>query len=168
MMNAHPPDVELSRRSFLAWATASLGALIGAVLGGAGLAYFVSPAFGRKQEDWIDVGRASEFKPGVPVRVEFTERKRDAWAVSERRSAAWVLTPNGRDFITFDPRCTHLGCPFRWDGEKKKFICPCHTAVFDVDGTVVSGPPPRPLDRYQAKVVGRRLMILPQAVTGAA
>ncbi|MBI4051976.1 MAG: ubiquinol-cytochrome c reductase iron-sulfur subunit [Elusimicrobia bacterium] len=161
----HPsPDSTISRRSFLQWAIFGLGGLIGAILGGAGLGYFISPAFKKKEEGWLDIGRADNFKPGLPIKVEFVERKRDAWVTTERRSSAWILTSNGKDFIVFDPRCTHLGCPYRWDEQKKQFLCPCHTAVFDVDGKVVSGPPPRPLDRFLVKVVGGQLLILPQPV----
>ena len=161
---AHP-DAGLTRRSFLAWAIAGLGAAIAAVLGGAGTGYFISPAFEKKEEDWVDLGPAQNFKQGVPVLVDFVERKRDAWATVEKRSAAWLVTPNDRDFIAFDPRCTHLGCPYRWDDSMKKFLCPCHTGVFDIDGRVVSGPPPRALERYGAKVVGGRLLVRPAAVS---
>ncbi len=165
-METSRPEAEapISRRSFLEWAVFSLGGLIAAVLGGSGLGYFISPAFRKREEDWVDVGRAKDFPQGMPSKVEFVERRRDAWVTTERRSSAWVLTSNGRDFIIYDPRCTHLGCPFRWDQDKKQFLCPCHTAVFGVDGRVVSGPPPRPLDRYQSKVAGERLLILPKPV----
>ncbi|MBI4422841.1 MAG: ubiquinol-cytochrome c reductase iron-sulfur subunit [Elusimicrobia bacterium] len=153
----------ITRRSFLGWAIGALGAAIAAVLGASGLGYFVSPAFTKREEDWVDVGPAKGFAANVPAKVDFVERKRDAWATVEKRSSAWVLTPNGQDFIAFDPRCTHLGCPYRFDEQTKKFLCPCHTAVFDVDGRVVSGPPPRPLDRYGVKVVGGRLLVRPAA-----
>ncbi|MBI4348516.1 MAG: ubiquinol-cytochrome c reductase iron-sulfur subunit [Elusimicrobia bacterium] len=153
------PDV--TRRGFLAWAIAGLGAFIATVLGGTGLGYFLSPAFAKRDEDWVDLGAVKDFSAEKPHKIDFVSRARDAWAVVEKRASAWVLTPNGRDFIAFDPRCTHLGCPYRWDDATKKFLCPCHTAVFDVDGRVVSGPPPRPLDRYTTKVVGGRLLIRP-------
>ncbi len=159
---ACPPE-ELSRRSFLIWVIAGLGSLVAVVLGGAGGGYFLSPLFRKKEEGWIDIGRAADFLPGTPTKVEYIERRRDAWVTTERRSSAWVLTSNGKDFIVYDPRCTHLGCPYRWDADKKLFLCPCHNAVFAVDGRVVSGPPPRALDRYGVKVVGGRLSILPQA-----
>ena len=84
---------------------------------------------------------------------------------TERRSSAWVLTSNNKDFIVYDPRCTHLGCPYRWDADKKVFLCPCHNGVFGVDGQVISGPPPRPLNRYAAKVTGDRVMTLPKSGT---
>lgn len=157
-----PEGIRLNRRSFLGWAIGALGASIAAVLGGAGAGYFLSPVFKKKDEDWVDIGPAKDVAPGVPTKIEFVVRKRDAWVTTEARASAWVLTSNGREFVVYDPRCTHLGCPYRWDDQKKQFLCPCHSAVFDVDGQVVKGPPPRPLDRYAVKVAGGRLMILPQ------
>ncbi|MCX5790463.1 MAG: ubiquinol-cytochrome c reductase iron-sulfur subunit [Elusimicrobia bacterium] len=162
------PEEGLSRRGFLTWAIAGLGAFIAAALGATGTGYFISPAFGKREEDWVDLGLAKGFKQNEPLKVDFVERKRDAWATVERRSSAWVVTPNGREFVAFNPRCTHLGCPYRWSSEKKEFLCPCHTAVFDIDGRVVSGPPPRPLDRFPTKVVGGRLLIQPAASKEAA
>ncbi|OGS04707.1 MAG: hypothetical protein A3G41_00420 [Elusimicrobia bacterium RIFCSPLOWO2_12_FULL_59_9] len=155
---------EVSRRTFLQWIIASLSAAIGLVLGGTGTGYFLSPAFKKEDEGWIDVGSVREVSRGAPVKLEFTQRKKDGWMTVETRSSAWFLTSNGRDFVAFDPRCTHLGCPYRWDADKKQFLCPCHTATFAVDGRVVSGPPPRPLDRFPVKVVRERLQIIPQAL----
>ena len=154
----------LSRRGFLAWLSVGLGAIVAAVLGGSGGAYFLAPAFQKREEDWVDLGPAKDIPVGKPVKLDFVVRKRDAWVTTEQRSSAYVTTSNGRDFIVFDPRCTHLGCPYRWDEVKGQFICPCHTAVFDVDGRVVQGPPPRSLDRYEAKVTGGRLQVLPKPV----
>lgn len=154
----------VDRRSFLGWGIAVIGGAMAAALGGAGLGYVLSPLFRRHGEDWVDLGPASAIKPGQPVKVDFTVRKRDAWAVVERRASAWVLTPDGARFIVYDPRCTHLGCPFRWDARLNQFVCPCHTAVFNVDGRPVMGPAPRPLDRYPSRIAGGRLMIRPEPV----
>ena len=159
-------DGEISRRSFLSCLIAIAGGAIAAVLGGAGTGYFLSPLWRKKEEAWIDIGPVKDFAEGTPSKVDFTVRKRDAWSTIESRSSAWIVTADRKEFIAYDPKCTHLGCPYRWDDLKKQFLCPCHAAVFDVDGRVVKGPPPRPLDRYTAKVVGGRLMILPQAVRG--
>lgn len=159
---APEPDADwMTRRSFLSWAAACLGSAIGFVLGAAGLSYFVSPVLKKDEEDWVDVGGAAGVKPGTPVKLDFVARKRDAWVVTEKRASAWISTRDGLEFIVFDPRCTHLGCPYRWDSDRNQFLCPCHAAVFAADGAVVSGPPPRPLDRYAAKVVGGRLLIRP-------
>jgi menaquinol-cytochrome c reductase iron-sulfur subunit len=151
----------MGRRSFLAWGAAALGGLIAFVLGSTGLSYFVSPAFKKDDEDWVDLTGATDVKSGAPVKFDFVARKRDAWAVTEKRASAWVTKKDGGEFVVFDPRCTHLGCPYRWDQAQQVFLCPCHAAVFNAEGEVVSGPPPRPLDRYDAKVVNGRLLIQP-------
>ncbi|MDE2039781.1 MAG: Rieske (2Fe-2S) protein [Elusimicrobia bacterium] len=158
----------VTRRGFLAGAAALLAGTIASVLGAAGLSYFVSPAFEKEDENWIDVGRASELRTGAPVKVDYVARKRDAWVVTEKRSSVWLSNLGGGRFIAFDPRCTHLGCPYRWDQGKQEFLCPCHAGVFDREGKVLSGPPPRPLDRFPVKVVSGRLLIRPVDEKGAA
>ncbi|OGR57349.1 MAG: hypothetical protein A3I11_07165 [Elusimicrobia bacterium RIFCSPLOWO2_02_FULL_39_32] len=155
---------KISRRSFLTYVIVSLGGLMGAILTGLGGGYFLSPIWRKKEDSWIDLGLVKDFTEGEPLKINFTVRKRDAWSTIESKSSAWIITANQKDFIAFDPKCTHLGCPYRWSVEKRQFLCPCHTATFSVDGEVVSGPPPRALDRYPTKVVGGHLLILPQVV----
>lgn len=150
---------ELTRQGFLSWLTVGLSAAIGVVLSAAGASYFVSPAFQKDDEDWIDIGSAQGLRPGAPLKVDFVARKRDAWAVTEKRSSCWVVAGENSKFTAFDPRCTHLGCPIRWEDAKKQFLCPCHAAVFDDKGAVVSGPPPRPLDQFPIKESRGRLLI---------
>jgi hypothetical protein len=55
----------------------------------------------------------------------------------------------------------HGFCAYHWEESKSEFICPCHNSVFGADGRVISGPAPRPLDRYQAKVEGGHLLLGP-------
>lgn len=45
----------------------------------------------------------------------------------------------------FKSKCPHLGCLVKWSEQKRIIICPCHDAVFDIIGQVVSGPPNKPL-----------------------
>ena len=59
----------------------------------------------------------------------------------------------GQSLRALSTVCPHLGCRVRWEGQEQRFFCPCHNAAFDREGKVVSGPPPRPLDRYETEVV---------------
>src|SRR3712207_7978798 len=38
-------------------------------------------------------------------------------------------------------------------------ICPCHGGVYDFSGKVSGGPPVRPLDRFETKVVNGRVLV---------
>ncbi|HBA90097.1 MAG TPA: cytochrome B6 [Geobacter sp.] len=59
-------------------------------------------------------------------------------------SAVLVKTKTG-EMVALSAVCTHLGCIVQWIKEKQQFLCPCHGGLFATDGTVVGGPPPRPL-----------------------
>ncbi|MBI4365493.1 MAG: Rieske (2Fe-2S) protein [Deltaproteobacteria bacterium] len=154
-------NIESERREFLKKGIFILGGLTLLGLGIPGATYFLSPLWQRKEEDWIELGPVSAIPTGTPTKVDFVQRKKDGWATIEGRASAWVVTADGAGFIAYDPRCTHLGCPYRWDEGKAAFVCPCHTAIFDVEGKVVAGPAPRGLDRFATKVVEGRLFIRP-------
>jgi cytochrome b6-f complex iron-sulfur subunit len=49
-----------------------------------------------------------------------------------------------------DAKCTHEGCTVQFVPGESVIWCACHNARFDLDGRVLSGPPPRPLPRYDA------------------
>jgi len=52
------------------------------------------------------------------------------------------------DFHVITGVCTHLGCTVQWRQDVRRFDCPCHGSRFREDGTVISGPAPRPLEWY--------------------
>jgi menaquinol-cytochrome c reductase iron-sulfur subunit len=158
----------MTRRDFLKRAILFLGGFITASLGALGGGYFLAPLFVRKKEDWAEVGSVANIPVGVPTKVDFAQRRRDGWVVIEGRSSAWILTPDGKNFTAYDPHCTHLGCPYNWDQQKKLFRCPCHGGVFGIDGGIVSGPIPRPLDRLDHKIVGGKLYVRASEKKGSA
>lgn len=43
----------------------------------------------------------------------------------------------------FDAKCTHAGCNVEFQGDR--IFCHCHGGTYDLEGTNVAGPPPRPL-----------------------
>ena len=51
-----------------------------------------------------------------------------------------------------NPTCTHKQCTVAYVKAKNRIECPCHASAFDLDGTVTSGPAPRPLETYPAKL----------------
>ena len=47
-------------------------------------------------------------------------------------------------------KCTHEGCTVQYKADQGLVWCACHNGRFDVDGHVISGPPPRPLVAFKA------------------
>jgi nitrite reductase/ring-hydroxylating ferredoxin subunit len=66
---------------------------------------------------------------------------------------AILIRGAGEDVRAFSQKCTHLGCVVFLDVEHDLLECPCHEGFFSTqDGSVVSGPPERPLARIEVEV----------------
>lgn len=142
-------------------ATWSIGGLIGLGWGIPAIAYVASPAWKSEQAQvWIRLGATSKVELGVPTLFKVKVKRQTGWIVNEEELSVYVLTEDGRNYIAMSNVCTHLGCRVRWIAEQDRFFCPCHNGVFDQQGNVVSGPPPRPLNQYQVKVEDGQLFIL--------
>jgi cytochrome b6-f complex iron-sulfur subunit len=70
-----------------------------------------------------------------------------------------IIHTNAKGYIALSRVCTHLGCLVNYDKEKQIFICPCHGGRYDLEGNVISGPPPKPLPRYAVRVADGNLVI---------
>jgi len=71
---------------------------------------------------------------------------------------AWIVRLKDR-IVALGTTCTHLGCPTHWDGEHRRFKCPCHGSNFTIDGTNIDGPAPRALDRYRVTEENGELIV---------
>ena len=147
------PDTPASpdRRAFLIGAIG--GGITLAVAGPAVLFVTGSANTAADQETWIRLGSTSSVEPrGAPTLMKATVERRNGYLVEEKEISVWVVTDDGAQFTVLSNICTHLGCRVRWVDDEDQFFCPCHNGIFDRNGEVVDGPPPRPLDRFQYKV----------------
>jgi cytochrome b6-f complex iron-sulfur subunit len=62
-----------------------------------------------------------------------------------------VLQNAAQEILAVDAKCTHEGCTVQYLPGESAIWCACHNARFDLDGRVLSGPPPRPLPKYAAE-----------------
>jgi len=58
-----------------------------------------------------------------------------------------VRTPEG-ELKAFDGMCTHLDCIVQYRDDISRIWCACHNGHYDLNGTNIEGPPPRPLQEY--------------------
>lgn len=153
-------EKKFSRRQFMSWVTGAISAIIGLGLGIPAIAYIVGPSLKKEDvQNWISLGSISKVDLGVPTLFKTKIQRQAGWIINEEEISVFVFTENGRDFVTMSNICTHLGCRVRWIDDREEFFCPCHNGVFDKDGRIVSGPVPRPLDRFETKVENERLFI---------
>ena len=143
----------ISRRDFITRATAVVGAFITAAVGLPAIAYLIEPALqSGSTEAWVPLGKLDSFEVGKPALATFTRSKVNGWEKSVNSYGAFVLRKSQTEVVVLSNVCTHLSCRVNWQADKQHYVCPCHDGHFDINGKVVAGPPPRPLDTYQTKV----------------
>ncbi len=158
--DAHPEqDIQnnSTRRTFLKGAIGVLAALNALIVG---LPFIGSllPSAAKRKVVWSKVGDLSSISEGQPVEMKFAATSEDAYHHANLLYSVWIIKEaNGINI--FSPICTHLGCHFKWNPQTGHFECPCHGSVFSVDGKVLGGPAPRPLDTMPFKVEGQTLYV---------
>lgn len=150
----------LKRRGFVAGLTAAIMAVIAAVVGVPLAGYTILPALRRRPEAWLDAGASADLLPGQPRELKVHQTISDGWHKTTVAKSVWAVKHVSGEVVVYSGLCTHLGCGFRWNQQSQRFECPCHTAAFALDGRVLSGPPPRPLDTLPARIEGGRLLVI--------
>lgn len=62
-----------------------------------------------------------------------------------------VNPSNGAAVYAVSAACTHMGCLLSWLASTGTFLCPCHGAQYNVDGTTLSGIARHPLPRLDTR-----------------
>jgi cytochrome b6-f complex iron-sulfur subunit len=76
-----------------------------------------------------------------------------------KRAPLVVIRPTKDRVVVLSALCTHLNCLVTWDEDTRRLVCPCHGAIFDINGTPLRGPAPSPLASFPAKIVGEEIII---------
>ena len=143
-MSSDDEGKDLPRRDFLAVAVGGSAAAF-AVAGGYPVVRYLEPP-SQGPAGLTTVGKLEEFPVGAVRTVLVDERP-----VHVIRTADEVRA--------FSALCTHLQCVVQYSAEHKRFECPCHGGVYAIDGTNVSGPPPRPLDELTVTIAEGTVLV---------
>ena len=150
---------QTTRRRFYLTFIYGLWGVISAALAAPAFLYLFLPPKVRRETEWVEAGDVSKLQLKTPVEMVFRKNAVDGWKVSSEQQTAWVVKLSDQQIVAFGPQCTHLGCAYHWEERSSEFLCPCHSSVFSVDGKVISGPAPRPLDRYDTKIENGKLLL---------
>jgi len=69
-----------------------------------------------------------------------------------------VRTPEG-ELKAFAGMCTHLDCIVQYREDISRIWCACHNGHYDLNGTNIEGPPPRPLQQYSVIEQGDKIVV---------
>jgi menaquinol-cytochrome c reductase iron-sulfur subunit len=155
-----PSSPQMSRREFVGIVTAAVGTFMGAVLGIPAINYLIAPALKKESADvWIPAGPVENYPVGIPTLFNFNRTKVNGWEKTVNSYGVYILRHEDGSILALSNRCTHLSCRVNWKTETSVYQCPCHDALFGIDGEIIKGPQPRPLDEYETKIEENNLFI---------
>jgi quinol---cytochrome c reductase iron-sulfur subunit, bacillus type len=150
--NSLTPTSGTPRRRFLKRVLGVASGAVAAILAVPLAGFFSIPALRRRTVVWAKAGPLDDFRVGESRFVLLEPVKQQIWPEAAPKMGAFVSRKADGSFEVFHSHCTHAGCPINWNAAARRFFSPCHGGVFDDNGRVLAGPPPRPLDRHEMKV----------------
>lgn len=97
--------------------------------------------------DEVMAGQVGDLKPNTGKIVKFGNKP------------ALLIRTGETEWKAFNAVCTHLNCTVQYQESSSQIWCACHNGLYDLNGRVVSGPPPKPLDEYVVRVRGEEVVI---------
>ncbi len=101
--------------------------------------------------------KSSEASKIIVAKAEVAEGQ--AKEIIINNTPAIVINRPGKGYIVLSRVCTHLGCLVKYEPDRSRLFCPCHAGVYNLDGKVISGPPPKPLPKFPFRVEGENIVI---------
>ncbi len=137
----------MNRRSF---AGVILGGGIAAFVGAALypiIRFLIPPKNAEATINNVVAAKVGELKPNSGITFKFGNHP-----------GLLIRLPSG-DYKSFTAVCTHLGCTVQYVPKEGDIWCPCHNGHYDLNGKVISGPPPRPLEEYSVFIRGGDIVV---------
>jgi len=102
------------------------------------------PAVAEASVNEVDAGKVQDLKPNSGKIVKFGNKP------------ALLVRINDTEWKAFSAVCTHLNCTVQYRESRRDIWCACHNGTYNLNGQVVSGPPPRPLEELVCRFAATR------------
>lgn len=159
----------ITRRRLMTGTAHGLGAVAAGAFALPALGFALGPIFERQKWLWQDIGGIADFSADTYRSKTFTIAEgigQTSYSTVYVRLYNEQIDGEKRDkydeVVAVSTRCMHLGCSVRFVEAAERFVCPCHGGVYDFKGSVIGGPPVRPLDRFYTQIVGDRIQVGPR------
>ncbi|MDE1921208.1 MAG: ubiquinol-cytochrome c reductase iron-sulfur subunit [Candidatus Omnitrophica bacterium] len=152
-----PEDIQ--KRNFIKTLTVAILGFITFFLTQPFVTYLFPVAKEGTKEKFIKVPNFPAIPLETPTKMTFEYMDVQAYITSNVIYDVWVVKHAADKASVYNPLCTHLNCRYTWVGSHHEFMCPCHGSIFNINGKVVGGPAPRPLDTLPYKIEGGELYV---------
>ncbi|UCF79229.1 MAG: Rieske (2Fe-2S) protein [Candidatus Eiseniibacteriota bacterium] len=138
---------KVSRRQFLnaLLGTGLFAGLLGSVY--AAVRYVIPPDVPEASPSMVVAARVGELNPGTAKIFRFGAKP-----------GLLLRLPDG-SYRAFSAICTHLDCTVQYRSDMAHIWCACHDGHYDLNGVNISGPPPRPLDKFGVIIKGEEIFV---------
>jgi len=109
--------------------------------------YILPPAIAESTSHSVSAAKAGELKNNSGKIFKFGSQP-----------ALLVRTADG-EYRAFSAVCNHLSCTVQYRADLRQIWCACHNGLYDLAGRNVSGPPPRPLEKFAVNVQGEDVIV---------
>ncbi len=110
--------------------------------------FLIPPKIPEANVNSVNAGPAAEFPANSGKIIQFG------------RKPVLLIKDEVGEFHAFDGTCTHLDCIVQYRDDTKQIWCACHNGIYDISGGTVSGPPPRPLQKFTVNIVNDEIVII--------
>ena len=142
--NSRPAE---GRRRFLNWV------LGGGIVGLAGsvfypiLQFVLPPRLSEAVLSSVVAGKVDELAPNTGKIFKFGSKP------------GLLVRLSTGEYKAFSAVCPHLNCTVQYRGDLSQIWCACHNGHYNLNGEVLSGPPPAPLEAYRVAVRGDEVVV---------
>jgi cytochrome b6-f complex iron-sulfur subunit len=95
----------------------------------------------------VSAGKVQDLKPNTGKIVKFGSLP------------VLLVRTTETEWRAFSAVCTHLNCTVQYKESSHQIWCACHNGLYNLNGQVVSGPPPHPLEAYSVHIRGDEVVI---------
>lgn len=140
-------DTKTNRRDFLNY-----------ILSISGLGFIVSVLY--PIIAYLKPPRQSEVEVSNVLACKLSELEKESYKIIRFGNKPVILIRTVEDkLVAFSATCTHLDCTVQYRKDFGTIWCACHNGKYDLTGRNISGPPPRPLDKYKVVLKGEDIYI---------
>ncbi len=111
------------------------------------ISYLDPPKSKQVKVSQVSIGKSSEMEKNSGKIIRFGEKP------------VIVIKKADGEYAAFGAECTHLNCTVQYRKDLGQIYCACHNGKYDLNGKVVSGPPPAPLTKFEVALKGEEVFV---------